>query len=285
LELNHPVIESLFLPLVLTLLLTALLHWTLGVDRGKRLGAAAIGLSLLVTHAVIFELPVWPPRTGMQKLPLIVCLLLAGGVLFDITTPRRGVVAAVTIMAVGLLAVWLGWPQLMHHDMGLILLLFTTSLTALFSLVGVVQAPPAGANRAAMILLAALGLAGASLQAGSLALFQIALALAAAVGGFALWNWPRPRLPLTGSGVAVGVLGCFALALLLLLLTPIRPWVLLPLALIFTTDYLARRLPVPAGWQRTTLEPLYIAALAVLPLLLTLLLSATPTPQEPLYYH
>jgi hypothetical protein len=285
LELHHPAIESLALPLGLTLLLTALLHWTLGVRWGNLAGAVAIGLTLLVVHAAIFGMPVWPARTGVQKLPLIFCLLLIGGTLVDVSKLSRVTLTVTTIAAVVLLAIWLGWPQLASGDGAIVVLLSMTSLIALACLLGVVQAPAAGANRATMLVLAALGLAGASLLAGSLALFQIAMALAAALGGFALWNWPRPRLAFATSAVAVGALSCYALVLLLMLLTPIRPWVLLPLVLIFAGDALARRLPVPGRWQRTTLEPLYIVAIGLLPLLLTLLLAGTPAPPDELYYY
>jgi hypothetical protein len=133
-------------------------------------------------------------------------------------------------------------------------------------------------------VLAALGLAGAAFNAGSLALFQVALALAAAVGGFALWNWPTPRSPLGASGVVVGGLGCFAVALLLLLLTQIRPWALLPLPLVFLSAVLSRRLPVPGGLARSTLEPVYVVAIGLVPTVLAILLAQAPPPADDLYY-
>ena len=283
-DLNHPVIESIFLPLVLTLALIASLQWNLGARWGKLIAGASIGMALLVADMLIFGLPVWPARSGMQKLPLILLLILVGGMFIDIVKPARIVVAAATTAAIPGIAMWLGWPQLESGDAGVILLLAVTSLVALLCLAGVVHAQPESANRPAMIVLAALGLAGASFNAGSLALFQIALALAAAVGGFALWNWPRPRLAFAGSGVSVGMLGCFALALLLLLLTQIRPWMISPLPLIFVSDVISRRLPVPVNLRRTTIEPLYIAAIGAVPLILSILLTEMPAASQDIYY-
>lgn len=277
-------IESILLPLALTLALTALLRWLLGARWGTVLAAAAIGIALLVAHGLTFGLPAWPPRSGLQKLPLLFSGMLAGGVIIDIIKPGRIAVVVATTAAVVVIAGWLGWPQLKSGESGVMLLLASTSLLALVSLAGLVRAKPQGANRSAMIVLAALGLAGASFNAGSLALFQIALALAAAVGGFALWNWPRPRLPLATSGLAVGALGCFAVTLLLLLLTQIRPWMLLPLPLIFVSDAVSRRLPVPKAFRRTTIEPLYIAAIGSIPAVAAILLTEIPWSSNDLYY-
>jgi hypothetical protein len=284
LDLNHPLIESVLVPLALALALTPSLLRIFGARWGNRLAAASIGLALLVALMLTFGVPAWPARSGMQKLPLIFVLLLAGGMVIDIIKPGRIAVTLTTIAAIVVIALWLGWPQLTSGDTGMLLLLTSASLLALICLYGLAAAQPDGGNRSAMIVLAALGLAGASFNAGSLALFQVALALAAAVGGFALWNWPKPRLLFVATGISVGGLGCFAVALLLLLLTQIRPWMLLPLPLIFAADAVARRLPVPARFRRTTVEPLYIAAISLIPAVMVLLLAQIPTSSDDLYY-
>ena len=284
-DFNHPLIESVLLPLALALALTPSLLLVLGARWGNRLAAASIGLALLVALMLTFGVPTWPARSGMQKLPLIFVLLLAGGMVVDIIKPGRIAVMLTTIAAIVVIALWLGWPQLTSGDTGMLLPLTSASLLALISLYGLAAAQPDGANRSAMIVLAALGLAGASFNASSLALFEVALALAAAVGGFALWNWPQPRLPFVATGISVGGLGCFAVALLLLLLTQIRPWMLLPLPLIFAADAVARRLPVPARFRRTTIEPLYIAAIGLIPAVMVVLLAQIPTSSDDLYYH
>ena len=282
-DLHHPVFASVLLPLGLALLLTGVLRWTLGAHWGRRLAAAAIGVALLVAHAFAFGAPVWPALSGMEKLPLLFVLLLAGGLAVEASRPGRITMAVATGAAVVAIVLWLAWPQLGDGRTEMLLLLAAAALLALASLAGLAAAPPDAANRLAMIVPAALGLAGASFNAGSLTLMQVALALAAAVGGFALWNWPVPRVPFNGIGVAVGALGCFAVALLLLLLTGIRPWALLPLPLIFTSDALSRRLPVPNRLARPVAEPLYVLTLGLIPAVLTILLAQAPPPGD-LYY-
>ncbi len=272
------------MPLALALSLTAALRWSLGAGRGKRLAAAGVGLALLITHLLTFGAPIWPPQSGMHKLPLLFALLLAGGLAIDLLQPGRTAVVAATVAAIAAIALWLAWPQLQVGGVAMLLLLVSTSLLSIASLAGLVHAPADGAGRSAMLVLAALAVGGASFNAGSLALFQVALSLAAAVGGFALWTWPRPRLPFTASGVAVSGLGCFAVALLLLLLTQVRPWALLPVPLIFVGEALSRHLPVPARFSRATVEPLYIVAIGLIPALATILLAQAPSPPDDLYY-
>jgi hypothetical protein len=244
-----------------------------------------VGLALLGAHLLTFGAPVWPPQSGLHKLPLLFALLLAGGLAVDLLEPGRWTARGAAFAAVVAIALWLAWPQLPGAGMALALVLASASLLAIASLAGLVHAPADGARRATMLVLGSLAIAGASFNGGSLALFQVALSLAAALGGFALWNWPRPRLPFTASAVAVGGLGLFAIALLLLLLTQIPPWALLPVPLVFAAGALSRHLPVPARLSRASIEPLYIAALALIPVLATILLAQAPAPTDDLYYN
>jgi hypothetical protein len=284
LNLDHPLIASVLVPLALALALTAALRFTLGAQGREPLAAAAVGLALLVTHLLTFGAPVWPPQSGVQKLPLLFALLLAGGLAVDLLRPGRWVVGVAAMAAVAAMALWLAWPQLRGADLAIVLVLVPAALLGLAGLAGLVHAPAEGADRATVLVLSALATAGASFHAGSLVLFQVALSLAAVVGGFALWNWPRPRLPFAASAVAVGGLGLFAVALLLLLLTSIRPWALLPIPLVFGAGALARHLPVPAPLSRATIGPLYIAAMGLIPVVATILLAQAPSAPDDLYY-
>jgi hypothetical protein len=183
-----------------------------------------------------------------------------------------------------MIALWLIWPQLSRGDFTKLLPTVAASLLALVALAGLQGARDVGANRPSMIAIAALGLAGASLKAGSLALFQSALALAAAVGGFAVWSLLKPRLPFSASGVLAAGMGGFAILLLTLLLTEIRPWALIPLALVFLGDAVASRLPVPRRFRRSRIEPLYIIALGALLATAAVFLAQAPYSGDDLYY-
>jgi hypothetical protein len=284
LDLGHPLVASVLLPLVLASGLTGLLRLALSAESGRRLATGAVGFALLVAHLVAFGAPHWPAQSGIEKLPLLFAMLLAGGMVADLLRPSRFLVAITVCLAMVAVTGWLAWPQLIRGESGLIPLLTMASLLGLFSLAGLANAPPESANRPAMLVIAALGLAGASFNAGSLVLMQVALALAAAVGGFALLNWPVARLPFHGAGVAVGGIGCFAVALLLILLTGIRPWALLTIPLIFAADISSRLLPVPARFTRAGIEPLYIVLIGLVPMIAAILLAQSPAPADDLYY-
>jgi hypothetical protein len=104
------------------------------------------------------------------------------------------------------------------------------------------RTPDDRSDAAAAAVVASLGLAGVCFVAGSLALFQLAVLLAAAVSGLALWLWPKPRVSFGATGVAVAGLAWLALAQATLLLVPARPAALALLAASFVTAPLLAQL-------------------------------------------
>ena len=284
LDLGHPLIASVLLPLALAIVLTGVLRPIAVGRRSRRIAAGAVGLALIMAHGFTFGAPVWPAQSGSEKLALLFVLLLVGGIVLDMFLAGRILTTAAACLAVLAVTLWLAWPQLMRWEPGLILPLTLVALLGLACLAMLGKTPADGTNRPATLVIAALALAGASFNAGSLVLMQVALALAAAIGGFALWNWPSARMPFHLAGVAVGGIGCFALALLLVLLTEIRPWALLPLPLVFAAGPVSGYLPVPQRLSRTSLEPVYIVLIGLVPMLATVVLAQPPVSTDDLYY-
>jgi hypothetical protein len=284
LDLDHPLIASVLLPLLLATALTGVLRLIPAGQRGRHVAASAVGLALIGAYVLTFGAPAWPARSGIEKLPMLFILLLAGGFVLDMIIAGPILTGIAACLGVPAVTLWLAWPQLERGESGLMALLALAALLGLACLAMLAKTPANGTNRPAMLIVAALGLAGAGFNAGSLVLMQIALTLAAALGGFALWNWPIARLPLSVAGVAVGGIGCFALALLLVLLTDIRPWALLALPLVFTANFLSKRLPVPRRLSRTAVEPVYIVLIGLVPMVATILLAQPPAPADDLYY-
>lgn len=282
-DLDHPLTASVLLPLLLATALTGALRTVPG-ERGRRVAAGAVGLALILAHLLAFGAPAWPAQSGIEKLPLLFILLLVGGFVLDMIPAGRVLIAIASCLAVPGVTLWLAWPQLERGDPGLIGLLVLAALLGLACLAMLAKTPANGTNRPAMLIVAALGLAGAGFNAGSLVLMQVALALAAALGGFALWNWPAVRLPFHATGVAVGGIVCFALALLLILLTDIRPWALLALPPIFAAAFVSRYLPVPRRLSRAAVEPVYIVLIGMVPMVAAILLAQPPAPADDLYY-
>lgn len=125
-----------------------------------------------------------------------------------------------------------------------------------------------------MQAVAAAGLAGVAIQAGSALLAQVAAAIAAASAAVALCNWPRPRDRFGAvSLLAIGVPTAL-LALALWRLTDVRVAALLALAAICLVQTEAARLALPARWRRAWAEPVAAALLAAVPAVIAIVLAA-----------
>ncbi len=247
--LHHPVFESVVLPLVLAFVLTAILRATAGPSRA----GAAVGVAMLAGMAWMSG---WSmPASAMQKLPWIVALSWVVGLALD--RGRSGDFLRWLVLLVCWIAVswWLGNGSAGH----------AVAFAVLGALVIALQlrSAPDRADGVSMAVIAALGLAGLAFQAGSLALFQLSLMLAASLGGAALWLWPRSRILYGAAAVAVASIGWLALAQATVLLLPARPAALGLLALAFAAAAVAA--PVlrrSAVRSRALASPLVVAFLA-----------------------
>jgi hypothetical protein len=247
--LHHPVFESVVLPLALAFVLTAILRATAGPSRA----GAAVGVAMLAGMAWMSG---WSmPASAMQKLPWIVGLAWVVGLALD--RGRSGDFLRWLVLLVCWVAAswWLGTAGAGQ----------AVAFAVLGALVIALQlrSAPDRADGVSMAVIAALGLAGLAFQAGSLALFQLSLMLAASLGGAALWLWPRSRILYGTAAVAVASIGWLALAQATVLLLPARPAALGLLALAFAAAAVAapvlRRIAVRS---RGLASPLVVASLA-----------------------
>ena len=150
-----------------------------------------IGLALLASQIAVFGPPAWPAVSGPDKLPWLFTAILLGGLAVDRLRPGLPLAVLLSAAAVAAMSLWLAWPQLGRGGSALPPLLLTAAALGLACIGGLAATTAAGASRVSVVVMSALALAGAAFQAGSLSLMQVALSLAAASGGFALWNWPR----------------------------------------------------------------------------------------------
>lgn len=285
-DLQHPLIESLALPLAVAFALAGVLRVTGSGTRDVPFASLGVGIGFVLAIYLVSDGLAWPPRTALQKLPYIAAGALAVGVLLEgIAIARLWSFVAAAAMFVGAL-LWLAWPQFAQAtagDLGMLLLFFLAGVIVLWRLSPAER--KSDPTEAVMLVLAALGLSGAAFNAGSLVLFQLGLALAAAVGGFVLWNWPRPRLRFGPSGRLAGAIGLLGIIALLLMLSDIRPWALLSLLPVFFADRAARLLPVPRRADRQAVEPVYVVLVSLPFVAATVLLSAPAPPADDLYYY
>jgi hypothetical protein len=242
--LHHPLFQSVILPLLLSLAGIGVLRATAGRAR------AGAGVGLAVVIATIWLMG-WPvrPTSALQKLPWVFAGAWLAGVLLDATSATR--LRQWLCLGIGWIAAawWLG-----ANSIGLTIGAAATGLAVIGWLL---QAPGERADGMAAAVAASLGLAAVCFVAGSLALFQLALLLAAALGGAGLWLWPRPRIRQGAAAVAVAAACWLAIAQVALLLIAVQPRSLAMLALAFAAAPLLAR-----SWRGSALTGPLATALA-----------------------
>lgn len=223
-DLAHPLVGSVLLPLLLSLILTGAWLFVARNERARCPAAIAIGLAVIIAQLGVFGPLTWPAKSGPDKLPWLLATLLLGGLVMDRFRPGRPVALAATVAAVAAMSLWFAWPQLGRGDTGLPILLALASALGLVCIGGLAAATAEGAARATVVIMA---------------------------------------------GLAFGRRGL-----------PGR----LAVAAVFVAGPPSRRLPVSGRWSRSTLEPLYVIAIGVLPLVVAILLATPPVAPDDPYY-
>ncbi|PWC31385.1 hypothetical protein [Azospirillum sp. TSO35-2] len=261
--LHDPFVQSSLLPLLVSLLMVGVLH------RLKRpLAVAGIAATFLVVFALVVGLPALPPPSSMGKLFWASAAGLALGVAADVIG-ARGRAAAVCLAAwlAGSL-VWISLPALesVVEILTLLVLLAVGAWVAFGRHPGHSDGPTAPA---ASLLALALAVGSIALIGSSASIAQMALALAAAAGGFLLWNWPVERHAWGMSGqAALGIV--VLLAGVLALFTQSQATVLLLALPALLADRVRRYLPVPATRFGQAAGAAAVTVAAVLPALVAI---------------
>ncbi len=266
--LTDPLGQSVVVPLIAAILVAGLIRLIGGPGRGALLAGLAIGLGFLACYIAVFGVFAWPPRSAAQKIPYIVVLAMALGVTMDLTRLAGpfargaifvGVVGAVWWLfgnKVNLSAPWpLVWPGAAVIA-GWLFVLWRLNMKA-----GDVLTP------AVTLLVAAAGLAVIAVLAHTASGGQLAAGLAAATGGFALWNWPVPRFRFGQGAILAGAAALMALTTQFVLFTKVSLWAILVLALVFFGMDVVAGLKLPSGRLRGFVAPVVLGAVCALPAL------------------
>ena len=256
-DLHHPAVRSLALPLAIGFVAAGALRQLGGPGAGARWAAAGVPLALL---ASIFLTLGWTvrPLAVIEKLPWIYALVALAGVALERWRADLLAQWLATGLLWALVVVVLG-QQPMLARMGSWLVGMAVIGAALYS-------PPGRADAAAMLVVAALGLAALAMLSGSALLFELALALAAGVGGVALWLWPVSRIRLGACGLVVALLAWLSLAQSTALLTGAPPLAALLLAGAFSSSIVVRAVRgwLHGGEPRAWVQTLCVAFAAAL---------------------
>ncbi|MGQ9370231.1 hypothetical protein [Azospirillum sp. ST 5-10] len=261
---HDPFVQSSILPLVASLLAVGVLH-ALGARRG--LAAAGIGLGFLAIFTLVVGVPALPPPSSMGKLFWCAAAGVALAAAVDAAAPDGRIAPPLTALWLAASLVWIGLPVLDSAAA-------VATLAVLLAVAAwVAFARPAGSAGptapAASLLALGLAVGGTALIGSSASVAQLGLALAAAAGGFLLWNWPVERHGWGMSGrVALGIAVLLAGVLAFFSEAPVAVLVLALPALL--ADRLRRILPVAdtgfghaAGAAAVTVAAVLPAAVAV----------------------
>ena len=281
-ELGHPAIQSGLFPLISAFVLTGVLRLVGGSRAGVRAASGATGIALLISSLLVLGAPAWPAHTGMQKFFYLTASGLLLGLLLDLRAASVRLLWLWGLIWMAAAFVWLAWPQLDRRDT--LWLLAGISLAGLAIILRVTNRPSHDTCAPIMFLVAASSLGGVAAIEGSLSIAELGFALAAALGGFMLWNWPKPRYPFGAAGLLGGGMAVLALAFLAMLLTDASAWTLTPLVLIFFADSLSRRLPAGAGLLRQALQPVYLVVVSAIPGAVAIALAWLTGESDSLYY-
>lgn len=240
--LNDPFVQSSALPLALGFAFAGVLRLAGGAV-GRRIAVAGVAAAFLAMFALVVGVPALPPPSSMGKLFWSAAAGLALGLAADAAGLRGR--AASALVAVWLCAslAWIAAPAVASAaDAATALILLAVGAWIAFGRLPSRTEGPAAP--AAVLLALALAVGGTALIGSSASIAQAALALAAATGGFLLWNWPVERHAWGVSGqAALGIV--VLLAAVLAFFTQAQAALLLIALPAVLADHLRRRLPLP----------------------------------------
>ena len=252
-DLNHPLVRSALLPFALALLGSGALRGLTGATAGRRWALAALGAALLASAGWTLGWRIGPTSFA-EKLPWVLAAAWLAGLGLEGARAGAGVQWGASAALWALALLWFGGPSWAG---GLASWVVGTAAAG-----ALLHAPREGAQAPAMLLVAGGGLALVAMQSGSALLFELALALCAALAGCALWLWPKARAVFGASAAVVALLAWLALAQGTLLLTRAPAGALLLLAAALASGVMLRLLRRRRAFQRAWVEPLLLAAVA-----------------------
>ncbi|MEE4377856.1 MAG: hypothetical protein V2J55_10150 [Candidatus Competibacteraceae bacterium] len=282
-DFNHPVVQSVLLPLILGFVLTGALRLLLGRYWGARVACVSISLSLLLVVLLLLGLT-WPANTAVHKLPYLLTGSVILGLLVDWQAQQRSLKIAAMLLWPLLVLGWLAAVRLRNPELSLIVELAALSCASVLIFWRLERVRADVLIPSSMVLSAAIGLGAVAALSASLSLGQLAFALAAAVGGFMLWNWPKRRDEFAYSGIFGAAGALLILTALVLLLTDARPIALAVLGLIFCADWVSNKLPPVEGKLGSALKPIYLIGVAAIPIALAVVLTIYAPQEESPYY-
>lgn len=264
--LTSPPVQSGLIPLLTALILVGLVRLIGGSGRGAALAGLGLALAVLASYWATFRVPAFPPVGATNKLFYIVLIATIAGLAADLMAREGWAGRTVALLAGPFAALWIGaekgletpWPS------GVAVLIVVT-VTAAAGWRYHAQAKRSS-EIGASILVLCLAMAACAFMSNAASSAQLAGGLAAATGGFLLWNWPKARFVFNNAalGAALALIG--GLAVQLALFVPkLETLALLPLAVIPFLVPLGARLVKGSGLVSQGLRPVVVGVICAVP--------------------
>ena len=262
--------KGVLLPLLLSFVLTGVVRICLGRPNGPLLAAIGIAAAVGISYAVLFGWPVFPPRSAAQKVAYLSVFGLILGLMLDLRGDGKAAAWLASIVWPAVIVGWLGWRQLNAPTTETIISLGIVWIAGIFVCAMLFRDRGPRPNSAILLLVSAVGAALITLFGASGSVGQMYGILAAATGGFLLWNWPVPRFPFAGLGTIGGGGILIALATQTVLFTNASKIAMGILLLVFISPLVLSR------WQmagRPVVGPIVLGVTAAIPALVAAIIA------------
>lgn len=184
---------GVILPLVISLVAVGVIRFSLGGLIGKDFAVSAIAIGTMAGIIAMDSWPSFPPISATQKFPYLVLFGLIVGVVID-QLGRHVKIQHLLISLWSIVVVcWIGWRQLIAMDPVSIINLALIAIMGVAVLWHLHEEPGTAPTVPVSLIVACIGAAVIAFIGQSSSITQLYGALAAAIGGYVLWNWPTAR--------------------------------------------------------------------------------------------
>lgn len=262
--LNDALVLSALLATLLPLFVSFVATGAIGTLVATRVAGIAVILAFIIAYVAILGSPPWPPRSSLQKIVYVSVIGLLVGAVLEPAALRK-LRRPLALIWPGVLVAWFGSRHILNLEWQDVLVLTPLWLGGAVMFDRLVVYRDAELVAPTMMLAAGIGTSLVAVLGSAAALSQLAAVVAAATGGFLLWNWPKRRYPFSVATLFGAASTLFSIIVTTVLFTRSSIAALAMAVLVFLIGALRDRSPT---LQRPIVGPVAFGLTAAVPMLL-----------------